>query len=287
MDQSSFLFHSFQDTTGLALGLINQMGSQIKNPECFAVQSPSAALPIAPQIQREISKGGLNPGCSSAASAASSTITTLKEESTSASASSQSSSTDFANRADSLRDIFFEGESDQFNDKNDDLEQKQADNYKQCQVLEYQSLFHADAKQLEGWINYCFDSERGTLKNRATQKDVLFHAYAANVVQYSDGLADVTFHNLLTQRNVAFCDEVAVLHSLMTHRNIQRLVNKPFLSAKKYPGNDFICTVSMKVQPKTLKNEIHYNIQVYFWPRISHSSSRILDWFITLHYPPC
>jgi hypothetical protein len=292
MDQSSFLFNSFQDTTGLAMDILSQFSGQIKNPECFQLQTP--ALPTVPELKHEVSRGSFS----------SSEIISVSSSASTASCSpllSQGHCTDYENKTDSRRDAlldaaFYDEEranelraqnnSDDGFEFNNDLEKKQQDNYRACQILEYQTMFHSDSKALGGWIHYTFDSDRGTLKHRMTHKDVLLHAFAANVVQYNDGLADVTFHNLLTQQNIAFCDEVAVMHNLMLNRNLHRMVNKPFLSAKKYPGNDFICTVTMKVQPKTTKTEISYNVPVYFWPKISKSQTRILDWNVCLHYPP-
>lgn len=300
MDQSSFLFNSFQETTSMAFDLLSQHAAQIKNKECFQLQTPASPTP--PVLRREVSRGSVSTAEIISGPPSASTPPCSQDSLSSHSSDYESKKVNVSFN-DSVRDACFESvldeqrvsdlrtaehsdDEDNENLFNKQFEEKQQALYRECQVLEFQSLFHSDSKALGGWINYTFDPERHTFKDRTTGKDLLFHAFAANVVQYTDGLADVMFHNLLTQQNILFCDEVAVMHSLMINRNLHRIVNKPFLSARKCNYNNFICTVTMKVFPKTLKNEITYNVPVYFWAKLSKSNSRMLDWNLSLHYPP-
>ena len=277
MDQSSFLFGSLTETSNQAMELIEALGNQITNRDAFVV-SPSTSLPTLiqpPALVRESTQSALQSPRSAPSS----------------------DSTEYEN---STRDDMFAQFSDLVDQKESILDDESAldylgklaeknaeKNYLEAQIGEQYQLVHSSAQVLTGWLQYMFDEKR-VFKNRQTGRDILFHGYSANVVQYTDGLADVTFHNVLTETNISFVDEVAVMHLLMSnHANrMCRLINKPFLSLRKFPGNHVITVLTAKLSPKASKNEVHFNVPVYFWPRLSQSRERVLDWHMTLHYPP-
>lgn len=276
MDQSSFLFGNLTETSNQAMELMEALGSQIKNRNEFIV-SPSTSLPILiqpPALVRESTQSALPSPCSAASS-----DSTEYENSTRDDMYAQ-----FSDLVDQKESISDEGALDYL----EQVAVKNAEkNYLEAQVGEQYQLVHSSAQVLNGWLNYMFDENR-VFKNRQTNREILFHAYSANVVQYTDGLADITFHNVLTETNISFVDEVAVMHLLMAnHANrMSRLINKPFLSLRKFPGNQIITVLTAKLSPKASKNEVHFNVPVYLWPRLSQSRNRVLDWHVTLHYPP-